>query len=253
VPRRHGPLEVIPASVARALGSDRFWFVIGGHAVRCFCPYRPSDDVDFGVGSAKDLRALLRALGKNGELVVLERSEDTVHAQLDGVDVSIFVLPGIRKHTEEHTLTAEGVLATKLHAILDRGTRRDFFDLYVMLEQERFGLLDCFRAIRTVYATDVNEGLLLRAVTYFEDATAEASLPGEGARDWDKVRAFFITAAGALLTPPGTPLEIQRRVVDVHGTQVPRRSARAKPARTKATKKGPRRRLRHRRTRTGPG
>jgi Nucleotidyl transferase AbiEii toxin, Type IV TA system len=221
--RKHGPLEVIPESVSRALGRDPFWFVIGGHAVRCFCPYRPSDDVDFGVGSAKDLRALLRQLGRRGEVVVLERSVDTVHAQLDGVDVSIFVLPGIRRHTEEHTLTAEGILATKLHAILDRGTRRDFFDLYVMLQQERFGLVDGFRAIRTVYATDVNEGLLLRAVTYFEDAEAEARLPGEGARDWARVRAFFVAAAGALLTPPSTPLDIQRRVVDVRAAKKPRR------------------------------
>lgn len=224
--RRHGPLEVMPAAVARALGRDPFWFVIGGHAVRCFCPYRPSNDVDFGVGSAKDLKALLRGLGRRGELVVLERSEGTVHAQLDGVDVSLFVLPGIRKHTEDHSLTAEGILATKLHAILDRGTRRDFFDLYVMLEQERFGLVDCFRAIRAVYRTEVNEGLLLRAVTYFEDAEAEAALPGEGEQDWPRIRAFFVTAAGALVTPPQAALEIQRRVVDVRGTKAKTRKPR---------------------------
>lgn len=226
MPRKHGPLDVIPEPVSRALGRDPFWFVIGGHAVRCFCPYRPTHDVDFGVGSAKDLRALLRQLEGRGEVVVLERSTDTVHAQFAGVDISIFVLPGILEYTEEHTLTAEGVLATKLHAILDRGTRRDFFDLYVMLEQERFGLLDCFRAIRAVYATDVNEGLLLRAMTYFDDAEAEAPLPGEGVRDWDRVRAFFVAAAGALVTPPSAPLDIQRRVVDV----------RRQPKATKATK-----------------
>ena len=227
MPRRHGPLEVMPASVARSLGRDPFWFVIGGHAVRCFCPYRPSNDVDFGVASAKDLRTLLRGLGKHGELVVLERAEGTVHAQLDGVDVSVFVLPGIKGHTEDHSLTAEGILATKLHAILDRGTRRDFFDLYVMLEQERFGLVDCFRAIRAVYRTEVNEGLLLRAVTYFEDAEAEAPLPGEGARDWETVRDFFVTAAGALVTPPRAPLAIQARVVDVRGVK-PRTKVRTK-------------------------
>ena len=146
-------------------------------------------------------------------------------------------MPGIGAHTEEHTLTADGVLATKLHAILDRGTRRDFFDLYVMLEQERFGLVDCFRAIRTVYASDVNEGLLLRAITYFEDAEAEAPLPGEGPRDRVRVRAFFVTAAGALITPPSAPLEIQRRVVDVHFE--PRRRVRPKP---QPQKKKPRRR-----------
>jgi len=215
VPRKYGPLEVLPAGVARALGRDPYWFVIGGHAVRCFCPYRPSDDVDFGVGNAKDLRALLAALEARGKVVVLERARDTVHLSFDGLDVSIFVLPGIRAHTEEHTLTADAVLATKLHAILDRGVRRDFFDLYVMMEQERLGLVDCFRAIREVYASDVNEGLLLRSITYFADADAEARLVGEGPGDWEHVKAFFVAAAGALLAPPSRQLAIQRRVVGV--------------------------------------
>jgi hypothetical protein len=217
VAKRYRPLEVLPAKIARALGRDPFWFVIGGHAVRCFCPYRPSDDVDFGVSSAKDLKALLARLEAAGKVVLLERDEGTLHLQASGVDVSIFVLPRLRKHTHDHSLTAEGILATKLHAILDRGTRRDFFDLYVMMEQERFGLLDCIRAMREVYAAEVNEGLLLRAVTYFVDAEAEAALPHEGAKDWSRVTGFFLAAAAALITPPAAPLEIQRRVVDVVG------------------------------------
>lgn len=213
--KKYGPLEVLPSAVSRALGRDSVWFVIGGHAVRCFCPYRPTGDVDFGVGTPKDLKALLGDLERSGKVVLLERAEDTAHLQFNGVDVSIFVLPAVRKHTHEHTLTADGILATKLHAILDRGTRRDFFDLYVMMEQERFGIVDCFRAMRTVYATDVNEGLLLRAITYFDDAAAEAPLPGEGPHDWGRVTGFFTKAAGALITPPAGPLAIQRRVVDV--------------------------------------
>ena len=235
--RRHGPRDVLPETVARALGRDPFWFVIGGHAVRCFCPYRPTDDVDFGVGSATDLRALLRALESQGKVVIFERSPDTVHLQFAGTDVSIFVLPGIRKHTEEHTLTAEGLLGTKLHAILDRGTRRDFFDLYVIMEQERFGLTDCFRAMREIYATEVNESLLLRAVTYFDDAEAEAGLPGEGPRDWERVRSFFITAAGALIAPPATTLDIQRRVVSVRAKAPRARKAAAAKKTVKKTVK----------------
>ena len=43
------PERVIPASLAEAVGDLPIWFVIGGQAVRCFCPYRPSRDVDFGV------------------------------------------------------------------------------------------------------------------------------------------------------------------------------------------------------------
>ena len=46
-----------PAQHARARVVDDipYWFVIGGQAVRCFAPYRPSRDVDFGVDSPVNL------------------------------------------------------------------------------------------------------------------------------------------------------------------------------------------------------
>jgi hypothetical protein len=185
--------------------------------------------VDLGVGTAKDLAGLLRGLGSRGAVTVLERTEGTVHLRFDGVDVSIFVLPSIRGHTDQITLTVDGVLATKLHAILDRGMRRDFFDLYVMLQQERVGVVDCIRALREVYSTEVNEGLLLRALSFFDDAEREAALPGEGARDWEQVKAFFVAAAGALIVPPTKRLEVQRHVVDV-------RRAKPKPKSKRSSK-----------------
>jgi hypothetical protein len=111
--RLHTPREVMPAAVARALDETRYWFVIGGQAVRCFCPYRPSDDVDFGVANARDAVSLLAQLGKHGRVEVLERAPDTVHLTLDGVPVSIFVLARVAPHTEDGSLTVTGVLATK--------------------------------------------------------------------------------------------------------------------------------------------
>jgi len=34
------PGRVIPLELARAVDALPIWFVIGGQAVRCFCPYR---------------------------------------------------------------------------------------------------------------------------------------------------------------------------------------------------------------------
>jgi hypothetical protein len=99
--------------------------------------------------------------------------------------------------------------------LLDRGVRRDFFDLYVMLKMHSPGLSDCLAALRTVHETDVNDGLVLRALCYFDDADAELQLPGEGSDDWDVVKAFFSTAVAALIVPPRRALEIQRRRVGV--------------------------------------
>jgi hypothetical protein len=209
------PEEVIPQELRPVVEPLTYWFVIGGHAVRCLVPYRPTRDVDFGVREAASIDALLAELARTGTTEIRERSEDTVHLAWNGIDVSIFVLEGLAEFTEERRLSVEGILATKLHAILDRGARRDFFDLYVTLQHRRLGIAECLRAIRRVYRQEVNDALLLRALTYFDDADREAPLPGEGREDWRRVRDFFLSRAGALLVPPGEPLEIQRLRVDV--------------------------------------
>lgn len=205
----------MPLPVGRAVADLPYWFVIGGQAVRCFCPYRPSRDVDFGVTSPGDLDDLVQQLQRRGRVEIAERSVDTVHLRFDGIDVSIFVLAMLSPFVSDRRLSVTGLLATKLHAILDRGTRRDFFDLYVTLHRHALGIAECLAAMRHVYQQEINEPLLLRALTFFDDAEREAKLPGEGLDDWATVKEFFWSRVGQLLIPPARELLIERRVVDV--------------------------------------
>ena len=211
------PAQVIPEALARVVDDIPHWFVIGGQAVRCFTPYRPSRDVDFGVDSPVNLEDLVAQLRRRGDVEIQERTSDTVHLLWNGTKVSAFVLPILAPHVEDRHLTVTGVLATKLHAILDCGLRRDFFDVYVMLQQHRLGIHAALAAVRTVYQGQIDEGLLLRALTYFDDAEREAALPAEGPRDWDGVKNYFLLQVGSLLVPPTRPLAIQAHAVDVIG------------------------------------
>jgi hypothetical protein len=215
--RPRPPEQVIPEPLARAVAELDYWFVIGGHAVRCFCPYRPTRDVDFGVKLPTDLEGLVEALSRRGRVEIVERGEQTVHLRYDGTNVSIFVLAELASFTEQRRLNVTGIVATKLHAILDRGARRDFFDLYVTMHLHQLGVADCLTAMREVYGPELNEPLLLRALTFFDDAAREATLPGEGANDWNAVKDFFLTRVGQLLVPPTRSLAIQAREVDVRG------------------------------------
>jgi len=60
---------------------------------------------------------------------------------------------------------------------------------------------------------------MLRALTYFDDAEREASLPGEGPSDWRVVKDYFLVQVGTLLVPPATRLAIQARTVDVNDAE----------------------------------
>lgn len=209
------PEQVIPRLLRPVVADIPYWFVIGGHAVRCLCPYRPTRDVDFGVREAQSIDGLVDELRRQGDTEILERGPDTVHLRWNGIDVSVFLLESIAPFTEDRRLSVEGILATKLHAIVDRGARRDFFDLYVVLQDRQLGIAECLRALRAVYRQEINDSLLLRALTYFDDADREAPLPGEGKRDWERVKDYFLTRVGQLLVPPAVALEIQRLRVDV--------------------------------------
>lgn len=211
---RH-PSQVLPAPIAEVVDDLPYWFVIGGQAMRCLCPYRPSRDVDFGVTSAADLDDLVSRLEGRGRVEIIERSADTAHLRFEGIDVSIFVLALLAPFVEDRRLGVTGLLATKLHAILDRGTRRDFFDLYVILRLHSLGIAECLAALREVHRQEVGDALLLRALTYFDDAEREAALPGEGRGDWRTVKEFFRARVGQLLVPPARELAIEKRVVDV--------------------------------------
>lgn len=209
------PSQIMPRALARVVEPLPYWFVIGGQAVRCFAPYRPSRDVDFGIDSPANLSDLVDQLSRTGTIEIQEHSRDTVHLLWNGIKVSVFVLEFLARHTEDRHLDVTGVLATKLHAILDRGLRRDFFDLYVMLQQHQLGIAAMLGAIRTVYGGQIDDTLMLRALTHFDDADREARLPGEGPSDWSVVKDYFLVQVGSLLTPPGRRLAIQAQTVDV--------------------------------------
>ncbi len=81
--------------------------------------------------------------------------------------------------------------------------------------RQSLGIAECLRAIRAVYLKEVSDSLLLRAPTYFDDADREAPLPGEGDKDWEQVKRFFLTRVGELIVPPSVKLTIQARFVDV--------------------------------------
>jgi len=79
----------------------------------------------------------------------------------------------------------------KLTAIADRGTRKDFFDLYTIL-QSGISLKEIIKSLPEKFpGTNYQLYHFLKALTYFKDARDEPLyLLGKG-DDWEKIQAFF--------------------------------------------------------------
>ena len=88
----------------------------------------------------------------------------------------------------------------KLAAIARRGLRRDFWDLYALV-QAGLPLREMADAYQAKFGTkEADLYHALRTLTYFADAEKDPELPrGLSARRWEAIKAFFRAEAPRLL------------------------------------------------------
>ena len=84
----YSPSQIMPSVLASAVEPLPYWFVIGGQAVRCLAPYRPSRDVDFGIDKPANLDDMVMDyfLVQVGSLLTPPMRRLTIQAQTAGVD-----------------------------------------------------------------------------------------------------------------------------------------------------------------------
>jgi hypothetical protein len=178
--------------------------LVGGTSLALQIGHRKSIDIDlFGILSA-DYENLMDELKTLGEVVPLKNSKN-IHSLLineikvDIVNYEYNWLTNKIKTDNIHLATIEDIAAMKLNAIIGRGSKKDFIDLFFILKDYSLATLIDF------YTKKFNDGstfLVLKSLTYFEDADME-EMPfmfnnidwqtikdnikyGIGLFDWDK-------------------------------------------------------------------
>ncbi|MBU2632561.1 nucleotidyl transferase AbiEii/AbiGii toxin family protein, partial [Patescibacteria group bacterium] len=99
----------------------------------------------------------------------------------------------------EKTMPFEGIqlasladiAAMKIHAIEERGTRRDFVDAYFL--SKKYSLEDMLDFYQNKYAVLENHLYsILRSLDYFEDAEQEKQMPQMLTEvSWEEVKEYF--------------------------------------------------------------
>jgi hypothetical protein len=154
------------------------FYLGGGTAIALYLSHRRSVDLDWFRAQPFDAAAVgrgLLALGATVDQVTI--AEGTLHAQVGGTAVSFleYRYPNLvdpqRVRSPEFLLASLDDLACmKLGALLQRGERKDYFDLYALLDRGYTleGLAFLFERKFGFEATSS----LARAVVYFDDAEA---------------------------------------------------------------------------------
>lgn len=182
-------------------GKPRFlsaFYLSGGTALALQFGHRISEDLDFFTPDKIDALMLQKELAELGDITGAEPDHSSLTAYVDGVKVQLLHYPydllyavldwdGIR------ISTVPDIACTKLLTVSQRGSRKDFVDIYFILKQypldRLFALLE-----RKYRGVNYNTVHILKSLTYFADADTEPMPRLTEQLSWDKVKREIIAA-----------------------------------------------------------
>jgi hypothetical protein len=186
--------------ISAALPFIRRYYLAGGTGLALHLGHRFSVDLDFFTSApdavGPDERAALRMAYDDPSLAISFDKDMTFVANWRGVGVSFFRLT-LYPLTQEPLLlegvpvaTIEEIGAMKLAAIMSRGTRKDYVDLYFVLQQTPLERL--FEVAAVKYARVRTFAVsAVRALTYFADAETTPMPQMIQRASWPAVKRFL--------------------------------------------------------------
>lgn len=171
----------------------------GGTGLALQLGHRVSVDFDLFVEPDRFPRLLKEQVAANAATAqVLQDRKETLDVLLDNVKCSFFSYPYPFSAFQErlHSLPIACVLdiaAMKLIAIAQRGARKDFIDLYVVLQAHGFDAVFA-NALRRFGPRTLNPLQIGKSLAYFADAERDPDPTFVGAPvRWSEVREYFRT------------------------------------------------------------
>lgn len=149
--------------------------LVGGTALALQIGHRLSIDLDFFGNSNLALDTIKAELEKLGPLLVDNRSESILNLRIRNikVDVARYRYPLIAPTVSNDGLILAGIediAAMKLSAVVGRGSKKDFIDIYFLLNS--YTLEEMMRLFRRKIS-DESDLMIARSLTYFVDADKE--------------------------------------------------------------------------------
>lgn len=181
------------------LGKEKivdFAYLAGGTALALQLGHRISVDLDFFSLNQFDENEVSQNLRKTGEYTLDRNAWQTVMGKLMDTKFSLFYYdyPLIEKTHDFQGIniaSLQDIAAMKLHAIEDRGARRDFIDLYFLCQQ--FPITQMLNWYDQKYKVlESHQYHILRGLTYFEDALMQEMPVMLKSVDWSKLENYFI-------------------------------------------------------------
>lgn len=185
-------LELLKKIMSSAVFKD--FNLVGGTSLALQIGHRFSIDIDMFGNSEIDEFLFIEELSTFGNVVVLKKSKNIIILSIDGIKVDFVnykypLLQEISIIENIRLVSDKDIAAMKLNAIAGRGSRKDFIDLYFLLK--KYSL----KEILSFYSTKYNDGsefMVLKSLTYFEDAENEEIPQMFETINWNQIKNKII-------------------------------------------------------------
>lgn len=168
--------------------------LVGGTALALQYGHRQSVDLDFFGSPLASQEDTIDMLSSLGNITIYNRTDKILQVVIRGIKVD--VIDYSRYGWIDPPVVDDGIVlasprdiaAMKINAIEGRGSRKDFVDIYMLLQHYTLGeLLDCYSMKYPNYS--IFRALL--SLTYFDDAETQAMPKTFIPQTWEVIKAYI--------------------------------------------------------------
>lgn len=131
---------------------------------------------------------------------VKQNQKGTCDVILNGVQVSFFYYPNpvikdfvvVEEMPKLKMASVLDIAVMKVVAIGGRGAKKDFFDLYNILNKGNITINELSKGLMQKCSSNINYANTIMGLSYFEDAEQEILPKTFVEYDWEKIKKFFI-------------------------------------------------------------
>ncbi|MFN2424702.1 MAG: nucleotidyl transferase AbiEii/AbiGii toxin family protein [Cryomorphaceae bacterium] len=175
--------------------------LVGGTSLALRLGHRESVDIDLFADSELDAVDLPKILSQFGPTQIIKKSPKiqvfvVSDVKIDFVSYRYPLIEPVQVIDNLRLASFKDIAAMKLNAIAGRGSKKDFIDLYFLLRQ--FSLTEMMGFYNEKYF-DGSEFMVLKSLSYFDDADREPSPELYEEVDWGEIKSHIIKASAALM------------------------------------------------------
>lgn len=171
-------------------------YLAGGSALALYYGHRYSVDFNLFSSVPFDPKQLSKTLSSLGPFVEEVAKGVSLIGTFRGTKMSYFhyrypLVKPTTRYRNVNVAHPHDIAAMKLVAITDRGTKKDFVDLYT-LTQRGVSLENMFQFYDKKYGLfDANRYTLIKALSYLDEANEDKMPQMIASISWDEVKRFF--------------------------------------------------------------